>query len=143
MYRHILVPLDGSAIAEQVLPHVEELAKVLGARVTVLRVTRPVDTVGGVPVSTEERWQAEEDAEAIPYLQDLEQRLRARGLETTSARATGPMPATIIAQASGLGADLIAMTTHGRGGLKRLALGSVAEEVVRHATCPVLLVRAH
>jgi nucleotide-binding universal stress UspA family protein len=143
MYRHILVPLDGSEIAEQVLPHVEELAGAFGARVTIVRVIRPVDTVAGVPVATEERWLAEEEVDAVPYLEQVERRLRERGLDVRVMRPRGPVAATIVAQTVEQEADLIAMTTHGRTGLLRLALGSVAEEVIRQAPCPVLLVRAH
>ena len=142
MYRHILLPLDGSPIAEQVLPHVEALAKAFGSRVTVPRVSRPVGTVAGVPVATEEFWDEEEDAEAIPYLAAIESRLRAWGVDRRCARAHGQLGATIVAQANEQGADLVAMTTHGRSGILRIALGSVAEGVVRHAECAVLLVRA-
>jgi nucleotide-binding universal stress UspA family protein len=142
MYRRIIVPVDGSDVAEQVIPHVEALATAFGASVVLLWVTPPVDTVGGVPVASEERWKAEYDAEATPYLTRIEAQLRASGVEPTVERANGAPAQVIVKRAQADGADLIAMTTHGRSGIRRLALGSVAEEVVRHAECPVLLVRA-
>jgi nucleotide-binding universal stress UspA family protein len=142
MYRQILMPLDGSGVAEQVIPHVEALAQAFRAHVIVLWVTPPVARVGGVPVASEERWQAEYDAEATPYLERIEQRLRGDGLQPTIERANGVPADAIIERAEVLEADLIAMMTHGRSGITRLALGSVAEDVVRHASCPVLLVRA-
>jgi nucleotide-binding universal stress UspA family protein len=142
MYRRIIVPVDGSDLAEQVVPHVEALAKAFGAHVTVLWVTAPVATVAGVPVASEERWQAEDDELAQPYLDRLEQRFQAAGVGATVDRANGVPANVIVERATESETDLIAMTTHGRSGIQRLALGSVAEEVVRHANCPVLLVRA-
>jgi nucleotide-binding universal stress UspA family protein len=142
MYRRIMMPVDGSDLAEQVVPHVEALSKAFGAQVTVLWVTGPVATVAGVPVASEERWQAEDDQFAGPYLERVEQRLLAGGVKPVVARAKGSPARVILEQAASSEADLIAMMTHGRSGFKRLALGSVAEEVVRHAHCPVLLVRA-
>jgi nucleotide-binding universal stress UspA family protein len=94
-------------------------------------------------VASEEVWLAEEEAQAIPYLEAIERRVSELGITTHSIRPRGPVADTVISRAAELEADLIAMTTHGRGGLTRVALGSVADEVVRRAPCPVLLVRAH
>jgi nucleotide-binding universal stress UspA family protein len=142
MYSRIIVPVDGSDIAEQVLPHVEALSKAFGAQVTVLWVTPPVDTVAGVPVASEEHWQEEDDALAKPYLQRIEEQLRAGGVQPSVERARGVPAEVIVATAKASGADLITMTTHGRSGIKRLVLGSVAEGVITRAECPVLMVRA-
>jgi len=141
MYRRIVVPVDGSDLAAQVVPHVIALASAFDAQVTVLWVTPPVATVTGMPVASEERWKAEDDELATPYLAQFEQKLREGGVEPIVERASGPPAEMIVARAKALGADLIAMTTHGRSGINRLALGSVAENVARHADCPVLLVR--
>lgn len=142
MYRRIIMPVDGSDLAEQVVPHVEALSKAFGAHVTILWVTAPVATVAGVPVASEERWQTEDDELARPYLEHVQERLLAGGVDVVVERARGVPAKVILERAASSEADLIAMMTHGRSGIKRLALGSVAEEVVRHAECPVLLVRA-
>jgi len=62
MYRRIIVPVDGSDVAEQVVPHVQALATSFGASVVLLSVTPPVATVAGVPVASKERWNADYDA---------------------------------------------------------------------------------
>ena len=142
MYRRIIVPVDGSDLAEQVIPHVEALAKAFSAQVTVLWVTPPVSSVAGMPVASEERWKSEDDERAVPYLSRIEQRLRAGGAEPTIVRDHGSPAETIVERARALGADLIVMTTHGRSGLKRAVMGSVAEGVLQRTDCPVLLVRA-
>ena len=142
MYRRIIVPVDGSDLAEQVIPHVEALAKAFSAQITVLWVTPHVSTVAGMPVASEERWKSEDDELARPYLARVEQRLRDGGVEPTIERDEGHPAEVIVERARTLGADLIVMSTHGRSGLKRVVMGSVAEGVVQHTECPVLLVRA-
>jgi nucleotide-binding universal stress UspA family protein len=118
------------------------MANAFSAPVTVLWVTPPVDTVSGVPVASEERWRAEYDREAGPYLARIESHLREAGAEVSVERASGVPRQIILDRAASLNADLILMTTHGRSGIRRLALGSVAEDVLRHAECAVLLIRA-
>lgn len=141
MYRRILVPLDGSGIAEQVVPYVVELAKAFSSDITVLWITPPVPTVGGIPVASEERWISEYDENADEFLRGVASQFREAGVTAVTERAHGVPAQLILDQAQSIGADLVAMTTHGRGGLERLALGSVADEVVRRVHCPVLLVR--
>jgi nucleotide-binding universal stress UspA family protein len=155
MYKHILVALDGSEIAEQVLPHVEALAGKFGAAVTLLRVT-PLPGIAVAPpvgfpmaapgnlYTAEQMTEAleEEQRRAEEYLQSVAERLRARLPRVTEALAEGRAADVIVERASALGVDLIAMTTRGLSGLERLVLGSVAEEVTRKAPCAVLLVRA-
>lgn len=150
MYGHILVPLDGSELAEQILPHVEALAAKFGATVTLLRATRTPATVlaettgggldGGGLLDPAPIVRAECEA-AAAYLRALAERLRGAGLAVHEEHPAGPAAGLIVGRAAELGADLIAMTTLGRGGLGRLVFGSVADEVLRHAACPVLLVR--
>jgi len=142
MYRHILVPLDGSGIAEQVVPHVVELAKAFSSESTIFWITPPVPRVGGVPVASEERWNSEYNENADGFLHGVQAQFEAGGVKVTTLRAHGAPAQLIVDQARSLGADIIAMTTHGRGGIRRVALGSVADEVVRRVHCPVLLVRA-
>jgi nucleotide-binding universal stress UspA family protein len=82
-----------------------------------------------------------ERQEAAAYLAALAQGLRGRGRDVEHVQPEGLVAEVIVAHADHTGAGLIAMTTHGRGGLGRLVLGSVADEVLRSACCPVLLVR--
>ncbi len=143
MYNKILVPLDGSELAEQVLPQVMELANCSGAEIVLLRVPDvPVyEYLMTVPeVGVQMREQAENDARE--YLERLSGELRAMGLQVrTQIAYEGAVYLTILNTAKELDADLIAMSTHGRSGLARLVMGSVADDVVRHADLPVLLVR--
>lgn len=161
MYEHILVALDGSANAELVLPYVEALAARFGSRVTLLRATTPVadlippgavglaggdlGTYGRVPpelvFDEAEQVMDAETKEAVAYLTGLADRLRAKGVEAHIDIPNDRPSDAILRRADELGADLIAMTTHGRSGLARALLGSVADEVVRRSKCPVLLVR--
>lgn len=143
MYKKILVPLDGSELAEQVLPHATALAELTGAELVLLRVidTPTYDYLMTAPeLGASLRTQAE--SEATEYIQRKGNELRAAGFNIT-ARAVndGAVHATILRQAEKLGVDLIAMSTHGRSGLARMVMGSIADDVVRHATLPVLLVR--
>jgi nucleotide-binding universal stress UspA family protein len=153
MYAHLLVALDGSENAEQILPYVEPLAERFGARVTLAQVVQSAETImastGGdvalgntmpayvdpFPIA-----QAEADA-AETYLAGIAGRLRARGLQVDYEHPDGPPAETLVQRARELGVDLIAITTHGRTGLGRVLLGSVAQAVMHRAPCPVLMVR--
>jgi nucleotide-binding universal stress UspA family protein len=146
------VALDGSDLSERVLPHVQALAKEFGARVTLLRVITPSALVtevpeGAVPGAPPQEGIAAcsdvERQEVVSYLTSVAARLRDEGLSVDLAHREGPAAEAIVEQARNLRADLIAMSTHGRGALARMVLGSVAGEVLRSAPCPVLLVRAH
>lgn len=150
MYRRVLVALDGSELAERVLPHVEALAQKFGSHLVLVRAVasqgplssaREVGptTVGRLMDPTPDRQVYEEEAER--YLRALADHLRNQGYQVDYEQVEGPAAEVIIHRARALGADLIAMTTHGHTGLGKLVLGSVAEEVVTHAPCPVLLVR--
>lgn len=150
MYRRVLVALDGSELAERVLPHVEALAQKFDSHLVLVRAVArqgPLasghevgpTTVGRLMDPTPESQVFEEEAER--YLRALADHLRHRGYHVDYEQVEGPAGQVILDRARALGADLIAMTTHGRTGLGRLVLGSVAEEVVTHAPCPVLLVR--
>jgi nucleotide-binding universal stress UspA family protein len=152
MYDRIIVPLDGSVVAEQVLPHVQALARQFSSVVILLRATTPPEEVtplaaagpalvAGPQLDTAALVEAEAHAASV-YLEATAESLRSAGVRVECAQQDGPAAYVILEQARKRGADLIAMTTHGRGGLVRLALGSVADGVVRGAPCPVLLVRA-
>jgi nucleotide-binding universal stress UspA family protein len=129
----ILVPLDGSTLAEAVLPVVERLARDHEAEVVLLEVLEGQRT-------REAELEAERQVGA--YLERTVDRLRAHGLGRVCARIWyGDADQAIANAAARERADLVAMSTHGRSGLDRLRFGSVAEGVVRRAALPVLLVR--
>lgn len=144
--RHLLVPLDGSRVARSVLGPARELAGATGARVTLLRVVQPVMGPGFGPpdfpqgVDAVATATAEEDAAA--RLERTADELREAGLEVAVEVTRSPDAArAILEAASELDADATAMATHGRGGIRRLLLGSVADKVLRASEHPVLLVR--
>lgn len=129
----ILVPLDGSRLSEVILPLAEALARDYDADILLLRALRPQGSV-------EAEAAAQKEAEA--YLTGMAAGLEARGISGVRWKVWYDDPDRAIAHAATHnGADLIAMMTHGRGGLNRLFLGSVTESVVRKGRVPVLLVR--
>lgn len=143
MYNKILVPLDGSELAEQILPHVIELAKCADAEVVLLRVP-DVPTYDYLMTAPElgRAMREQSETETAEYLSRIGAQLRAQNLHViTRAANDGAVYSTILDVAQDVHADLIAMSTHGRGGLARMVMGSIADDVVRHATLPVLLVR--
>jgi nucleotide-binding universal stress UspA family protein len=138
----ILVPLDGSRTSEGVIPAVEALAGPFDVAVDLLQVVEPIPTPGMVEVPVAAREQVDvQRTEAARYLETLAARLEAKGLRVRSEVRDGPAVETIALVAQETGAGLIAMATHGRSGLERLLVGSVAERVMRAAPAPVLLWR--
>ena len=137
MYKRILVTLDGSETAEQILPHVEALNSG-GREIHLLRVAM-AHTVPGVD-PTEAQITVVKEAE--DYLKQVEERLRKKGLKVESHVRYGHAADEILDHAEYWKFDLIAMTTHGRSGVGRWVLGSVTEKVVRGSSTPVLVVRS-
>lgn len=142
----ILVPLDGSELAEGVLPHVRDLAKGLHARVhlvQVLEVSVPELMVYSTAASAEAMEQATEKdrKEAEGYLSQLASRWQAEALDVSWEAVQGRAADMIVELAHSDKADLVAMSTHGRSGLGKLVFGSVADEVLREVGIPVLLAR--
>lgn len=136
--KRLLVPLDGSPLAETILPVAEEWAKEEQAEVVLLRAVPAPATPGGEGTAAEAK--TLEDAEA--HLATVAERLARRGIERVRWGVSHEPPAAAIIEAAAReGVDMIAMATHGRSGLSRLLLGSVAEAVVRSARVPVLLIR--
>ena len=151
----ILVPLDGSAVAEQALPYARMLAGMFAARVHLLAVLtdeqqqRLIAGYAGAPASHDEtdwpwehRAQADLTRAAEAYLDGQAQALREAQLEVTFEVTTGDPAACIADIAASEPRAQIVMATHGYSGLRRWALGSVADKIVQIATTPVLLVRA-
>jgi nucleotide-binding universal stress UspA family protein len=149
MYQRILVALDGSELAEAVLPQAEGLARATGATLLLVRaVNVPATVVAATagdtgmvsPEFLDEAIQGEEE-EARTYLTTVAQRLQARGLQVSWEVVEGEPSQALIDAARRHNCDLIAIATHGRTGLPRAVLGSVADRVVRESHLPVLLVR--
>jgi nucleotide-binding universal stress UspA family protein len=139
----ILVPLDGSAVAEQAVPVAAELARRAGAALRLLHVHMPITAdpihVEGLPVIDEHLRSLRREHERA-YLDQARERVLS-GVAVSAHLLDGPVAATVAAYAKANGARLIAMTTHGRGGLERAWLGSVADELVRVSPVPLLLLR--
>ena len=133
----ILVPLDGSQCAETVIPRVEELIAGKETGICLLRVVFAPTFPGVDPTEA----QVKVVREAEEYLKGLENHLRAKGLDVDTHVRYGNDAEEILDHAAQKDIDLIAMSTHGRNGIKRFLLGSVAEKVLRHAPKPVYLVR--
>lgn len=146
--RRILVPLDGSGLAERALPAAAELARATGSELVLLRVLLPMNTVVPVlspldrPMSVAAELVNEEMEGARQQLWLTAQTLDHGDLRVTPVVETGYPAEMIVDAALHPHADLIVMATHGRSGLKRWALGSVADKVLHAAQAPVLLIRA-
>lgn len=147
MYKKILVPLDGSALAECVLPHVESIAK--GCRVEeviFLRVTEPFrhfcDLDGCVTQETMNSIDTDNKSAAEKYLNELTKRTRYDGVSVKPEAVTGTPGESIADYAAENSVDLIVIATHGRSGVSRWTWGSVADRILRSACVPVLMVRA-
>jgi nucleotide-binding universal stress UspA family protein len=138
MFKKILVPLDGSGLAEAILPQVTELAKALQAELLVLRVALAHVFPGVDPTEDEVRVVRE----AEEYVARVIGELGDAGVIVHAAVRYGKPAAEILNHIADNKVNMVAMSTHGRSGLSRLIMGSVAEEVVRNAGVPVMLVRA-
>jgi nucleotide-binding universal stress UspA family protein len=141
MYKKILVPLDGSEISEAALPHAEAIAKSEGAEIILLRVPMipPAEFFSRDPAIAV-KIQEEEEAEAIEYVNKKKDELEKDNIKVSVILQEGPVPDTILSVADDIHADMITMSTHGRTGIKRWLMGSVADRVVNHAHIPVMLI---
>jgi nucleotide-binding universal stress UspA family protein len=139
MIRHILVPLDGSELAEAALPAAGYLAGALGARVTLIHV---VEQNAPSTIHGERHLKSPEEAEA--YLESVCSRAGLPGSvigRHVHESATDNVVQAIVAHQDELAPDLIVLCTHGRGGLRRILIGSIAQQVAAAGATPVLLVR--
>lgn len=139
----LLVPLDGSPLAEAALPYAVTIARASGARVLLLTVLESepmrVLVVGDerLRAQIEEAWRSPAEG----YLAGVAARLAARGVQADYKAVVGDPADQILAEAEGHRVTLIVMATHGRSGLQRVLLGSVADKVMRMSGRPVLLIR--
>jgi nucleotide-binding universal stress UspA family protein len=146
--RHILITLDGSPFAEQALTGAVTLGGPYGAEYSLLMVVEPprpiVDPSAMVLVPVAVDGEVYSMATATGYLETQAEPLRQEGfrVRTHAICAEGAgVAATIVAQAETLGIDVVAIASHGAGGLRRLVVGSVADKVIRGSTRPTLVVR--
>jgi len=145
MFTKILVPLDGSARAEAILPYVEDLAARKDATVIFMEVVEPIpiimDAHESVIVMQMDELRVREQ-EARAYMTARAGEFRARGLQARIRMQHGPVAEAICNQAEADGVDLIAMASHGRGGLGQMVYGSVASAVLHKTDKPMLLIRS-
>jgi nucleotide-binding universal stress UspA family protein len=141
--KNIVVPLDGSATAEEILPFAAASARLLNAAVTVTWVVQPLYDYEGYATGLYDAADKEMREMAAGYLEKVCGRLRSAGVsKAEGALLSGTPAAKIVELAENTPGSLIAMTTHGRSGFGRFILGSVADRVVHNAPCPVLLIRS-
>jgi len=143
MYRKILVPLDGSKVAEGVLPHARALAYSEGAELILLTVAaNPAMDFAFADPGLAQGAVQEQEERSQAYIAGIENNLKEAGFKTSTLLRIGSVAEVILGVAEELGVDVIAMSTHGRTGPARWLLGSIAERVVHNSKVPVLLIRA-
>jgi len=131
MYKKILVPLDGSKRAERILPYVEKLAHDNDATVIFLTVVSAPRVFGYDDLEESEK-----------YLKGVKGEFEAKGIEARHHAVTGPVVKEILDAAERDNVDLVAICSHGRGGLARLFYGSVASGILNRVDRPLLIIRA-
>ncbi len=145
MYNRIVVPLDGSHLASEALAHAKDLAKRLDVPLHLVRAVDPTVGAGIGPIGMGFDYTAvselitEEEQDATAFIDTQVSALTSDGYTVTGVVLRGYAAAAI--KSATQDGDLVAMASHGRTGVKRWFLGSVAEEVLRQATVPVLLIR--
>lgn len=146
MYKKIMVPLDGSAMAECVLDHVETIGRGCGAeKVILVRVVEPMD----VPASAQIRFkdsdlkafEADKEALAQKYLGDLAKKLGYRWAKVETQVLVGSVANSLVKYLKEGGFDLVVIATHGRSGAGRWVWGSTADRLLRSSCTPVFMVR--
>lgn len=146
MYEEILVPLDGSELAEHALPHARALSKAFDARMTLLCIVETVQMYSqpgmigpavSVPLDVKE-----EMKNLKGYLDNIAGELKKEGITARTEVREGDPASEICDYADQNDEDIIVMSTHGRSGIQRWVYGSVADKVLRSANVPVLLIRS-
>lgn len=145
MYNRILVPLDGSKRAEMIRPHVRALASRFQAKVILMMVIEPMTFADGLgetfPSISEDAFK-EKITEAEFYLDGVAAKFRNKGIDCTTLVFHGPVVETIVNTADSENADLIALASHGRGGISRLFYGSVAAGILNRVDRPLFIIRS-
>jgi nucleotide-binding universal stress UspA family protein len=142
MLETILVPLDGSLLAECVLPHVVALARAFEAEVVLLRVMGQAQVLGPAQSVDPLNWYIDK-AEARLYLEKIAAQLQQAGVQTQTEAREGLAAEWITEFAQAHGTNLIVLSTHGRSGLTQWGISSVAQKIILSAPTSLLIVRAH
>ena len=142
MYKKILVPLDGSELAKKALDHAEKLAKTFDAEIILFQVIPLMPIYGSPELVTPLILDEKQKEVAERYLADIAEEMKKRGHRVSTMVRIGQQVAVeIIDFAKERGVDLIVMCTHGRSGITRWVLGSIAHKVLIRAETPILLLR--
>ncbi|MCK4449342.1 MAG: universal stress protein [Anaerolineae bacterium] len=142
MLDHILVPMDGSSLAECVLPHAMAVARACGAQVTLLRVLERPQTTGPTRSVDPLDWHIRK-AEARAYLDGLSARLQETGLRTESTLLEGQAAERIVEFVRSHDVSLIILSSHGQSGLSDWNVSSIVQKIILRAYVPVMIVRAY
>lgn len=147
MYKKIMVPLDGSPLAECVLPHVDAIAKGCAVKeLILLRVVEPerIYTVSdsSIDPNLAATRESERKKAAEEYLDEIANRISEMGLVCEVKAIVGRVAERLVDYCTENGVDLIIIATHGRSGVTRWVRGSVADKILRSSTIPVMMVRA-
>ena len=153
MFERIVVPLDGSRLSAQAIPYATEVGKRFGAEIILVRVISP-DDLALVPevqaadnsnstdkIQREETDDADNAAYAKRYLTNWSQSLKSQGVKASYEVLVGNPAKAIMLLAKNQQASLIVMMSHGKGAFRRAITGSVADEILRHSSIPVLIIR--
>ena len=139
--KHILVPLDGSEFAEQALQAAEALCTAYECRLTLLTVKQKESFLKSIHFSlTFKGRRLSINGERETYLQKIEKSLEAKGIEVDHTIRTGEVAESINGLVKEIGVDMVVISSHGRSGVSRLLLGSVANQVLQQATCPIMVI---
>jgi len=151
MFQRIVVPLDGSSFAEAALPYAQDIAQKFGAAIDLVQAigteemllaSQPIDPTGASAMMFDPGPIIEaEKSEAVSYLDGVAARLRAAGLTVNTATPGGSSGDMLLEYARANQTDLMVITSHGRGGLGRIVMGSVTDHIVRNSECPVMVVK--
>jgi nucleotide-binding universal stress UspA family protein len=140
MYRHILIPTDGSELADHGVAHALALAKHVGAKASVIFVVEPFPEMTGRYLETVARYVELRKEQAASVLDAAANAAKKAGVHCETIQVENAQPHQgIIAAAEDKGCDLIVMSSHGRSGLSALLIGSVTNKVLTHAKTPVLV----
>ena len=147
MYQHIMVPMDGSKLAECVLPHVEAIGGGCNvARVTLTRVIAPFHlhdfAEEKLPLKERRNLETKPAVDAREYLEKIAAKLKKKGITADYKVLTGDAVKALVNHADKHGVDLCVISTHGRSNVSQMVWGSVAENLLRTSRVPVLMVTA-
>jgi nucleotide-binding universal stress UspA family protein len=145
MYKKILVPLDGSKLAETALPHAESLAAQYGAELLLLSIVTPPAITTGRGVEALKVFETEIESlvqETEDYLKQLRNKLNARNIACETVVKFEPVVRSIVETANEAAVDLVIIASHGRSGLGRVFFGSVAAGVLNRIEQPLMVIRS-